>query len=311
VGSPPSSSSLPRTIALPRGGSLVVRQSDPGDAVALQQLYDGLSLDDRYRRFFSGSLPPDFAERWAALGERGGVGLVAVIANGEEHIVAEAGFGVLADGDGEFAITVSREWRGWLGAYLLDVLVEEAARRGVRNLRAEILVENTAMLALVRSRGYAVLDDDDWSSVRVTISTTGSTPDWPEVDDRPRVLVEAPGGRWSSAGDAQTRGMQVITCPGPERAPPGGCPALEGRPCPLAAHADVIVFAFPPSDPRAQALLAAHPRLHEAVPLVVAPPASGASFVVPEGATPVACTPAAEVIELVSALAARRHEDAV
>jgi hypothetical protein len=308
---PPTSSSLPRTITLPHGRSLVVRRSEPGDAEALQQLYEGLSLDDRYHRFFSGSMPRGFAERWATLGERGGVGIVAVTANGEEHVVAEAGFGVLADGDGEFAITVSREWRGWLGAYLLDILVEEAARRGVGNLRAEILVENTAMLALVRSRGYAVLDDDDWSCVRVTIATTGSVPDWPAADDRPRVLVEAPGGHWSLTSDADTRGLQVIACPGPDRSSSGGCPALDGHPCPLAAHADVIVFALPPSDPHAHALLAAHPRLHGDVPLIVAPPATGAASVAADGTTPSACTPAAAVIGLVSALAARHHEGTV
>jgi hypothetical protein len=109
------------------------------------------------------------------------------------------------------------------------------------------------------------------------------------------VLVEATGGRWPLAGEARAQGMQVIACPGPERTPTGGCPALEGRPCPLASHADVIVFALQPSDPRVQDLLLAHPRVHGDVPLVVAPPG--------------ACTPAAEVIGLVSSVAARHHED--
>ena len=54
------------------------------------------------------------------------------------------------------------------------------------------------------------------------------------------------------------------------------------------------MFALQPSDPRAQDLLLAHPRVHRDVPLVVAPP--------------VACTPAAEVIGLVSSLAAQHEE---
>jgi hypothetical protein len=221
-------SGYPRTIVLPGGRALTVRHSEPGDAAGLSALYDGLSLDDRYHRFFSGSTPKHFVEQWTHLDERGGVGLVAVATNGDEHIVAEAGYALLANGDGELAITVAHAWRGWLGAYLLDALVQEAADRGVPNLQAEILVDNGPMFALVRSRGYAIVGEGDWSSVRVKIGTTSNTPSWPQVDERPRVLVETPGGRWPPAKDAEASGLQVIACPGPGRGTKG-CPALAGQ----------------------------------------------------------------------------------
>jgi hypothetical protein len=302
-------SPLPQTIELPGDRTLVVRHSQPEDARALGELYAGLSLDDRYHRFFSGSMPAGFAERWSRLDERGGVGVVAVVRDEHgERVVAEAGFGMLPSGDGEFAITVAHEWRGWLGAYLLDVLVREAADRDVPNLEAEILIDNRPMLALVHARGYAVVDHDEWSSVRVTIGTGTSTPDWPNLDQRPRVLVETPGGRWSPTREAQARGMQVIACPGPATQP-HGCPVLDGRPCPLAAHADVIVFAFPPSDPGAQLVLGEHPRLHADAPLVVALPSPDETYNVPSDATIVApWTPAAELIDIVSDLATRHAE---
>ncbi len=305
----PSSGPFPRTVALPGGRTITVRHSEPRDAAELTEFYERLSLDDRYHRFFSGARPKDFVERWTHLAERGGVGLVAVVANGTERIVADAGFDLLPDGDGELAITVERDWRGWLGAYLLDALVQEAAARGIPNLQAEILVDNGPMLALVRSRGYAILDHGDWTSVRVTIGTRDDTPDWPEGDERPRVLVETPSGRWPSTDAAVASGLRVMACPGPARGP-HGCPALAGRPCPLAAHADVIVFAFPPSDADAQAILTAHSRLHEEVPLVVAPTSTAEELVVPPVATTIAaCTPAAEVIALVSELAWRHRGD--
>ena len=137
-------------------------------------------------------MPKNFVEKWMHVTEHGGVGLVAVVANGGEHIVAEAGVALLPDGDGELALTVARKWRGWLGPFLLDALVQEAAARGIPNLQAEILVDNGAMFSLVRSRGYAILDHGDWSSVHVTIGTGGYPPGWPEHDDQPRVLVETP-----------------------------------------------------------------------------------------------------------------------
>ena len=247
-----------RTFDLPGGLTMTVRHSVPADVSGLAELYDGLSLDDRYHRFFSGSMPKDFVEKWMHVTEQGGVGLVAAVANGAEHIVAEAGFALLPDGDGELALAVAKE-SARLARSLpaRTALVQEAAARGIPNLQAEILVDNGAMFSLVRSRGYAILDHGDWSSVRVTVGMAGSPPSWPEADERPRVLVETPGGRWPAA-NVGASGLQIIGCPGPTRAH-HGCPALlAGRPCPLAAHADVIVFVFPPSDAKAQETASVH-----------------------------------------------------
>ena len=306
-----SASAYLRTFDVGDGRTMTVRHSRPADVAGIAELYDGLSLDDRYHRFFSGCMPSDFAEKWIHIADTGGVGLVVVVANGGEHIVAEAGFALLPNGDGELALTVAREWRGWLGPFLLDALVHEAAERGIPNLRAQVLVDNAAMLALVRARGYAVIDQRDRSMVSVTIGTEGYPPSWPVADERPRVLVETPGGRWHAANERGASDLQIIGCPGPARAK-HGCPALAGRPCPLAAHADVIVFAFPPSDAQAQAILSAHSRLHEDVPLLVAPAPSAEGLAIPPAATTVAaCTPAAELILLVSELAARHRRDAI
>ena len=255
---------------------MTVRNSDPDDVSGLTELYDGLSLDDRYHRFFSGSMPKDFVEKWIHVTEQGGVGLVAVVANGGEHIVAEAGVALLPDGDGELALTVAREWRGWLGPFLLDALVQEAAARGIPNLQAEILVDNGAMFSLVRSRGYAILDHGDWSSVRVTIGTAGYPPDWPEADDRPRVLVETPGGRWPAANAggqrlADHRVSRTDTVA-------GWLPGSRGPSVPPCGACRRDRLRVPPSDAQAQAILSEHPRLHEGVPLVVAPASSAAGL---------------------------------
>jgi hypothetical protein len=85
------------------------------------------------------------------------------------------------------------------------------------------------------------------------------------------VLVEAPGGRWSSATAGEAAGLAFISCSGP-RGPRRSCPALAGRPCPLAAEADAIVVANLPEDgDHWPALLAAHPALHPGVPVCVEP----------------------------------------
>lgn len=58
---------------------------------------------------------------------------MAVISDDGERIVGEAEYILLPGGDGELAITVAPDWRGWLGPYLLDTLLEVAASRGVAN----------------------------------------------------------------------------------------------------------------------------------------------------------------------------------
>jgi hypothetical protein len=121
------------------------------------------------------------------------------------------------------------------------------------------------MLAVVNSRGYAVLCHPDFNEVRVTTGTVPVTPGWPGAHDRPRILIEARGTRSSLHGQLAQSGFQVITCPGPGRR----CPALAGRPCALAAGADAIVLTLPADDHDVAALVEGHARLHAAVPLCV------------------------------------------
>ena len=280
---------------LPGGGLLTVRPVTRADVDGLMALYDGLSRGDRYRRFFSAYSPPRaFFERLATVVERGGYGVVAAAGADNEaaehggdsrpdtaggdagRIVGEANYVLLGNGDGELGMMVAADQRGWLGAYMLDALVEAAAARGVPNIEADVLATNRSMLTLLRSRGYATMGSSDWVSVRLIVGTAGHTPVWPPHRDpaapgrRPRVLVEAPGGRWHAQAEAEAAGLQVIACSGPHGRR-SRCPVLAGQPCPLAAAADAIVVSSAPDDERWGALLEAHGGLHPGVPVCVEP----------------------------------------
>jgi len=261
-----------RSVPLPGNRTLVVRPATRADVPALEALYGELDDEARYRRFFSMYRPNrEFLERMATAAERGGYELLAIVRDdrsGEERVIAEAGYTISRKGVAELAITVAEAWRGWVGAYLLDALVDAAAARGVDNLRAEVLVANRPMLALARSRGYATVGHPDWTIVSLLIGTHGRTPTWPERDGPPRVLVEVPGGRWPAEQEARAAGLDVVVCPGP-REYPARCPALDGEPCPLATHADAIVVVPPAGDSRWQALLESHASLHAGVPVLV------------------------------------------
>lgn len=283
-----------RQVSLPDGASVTLRAVTLSDADGLVALYDGLSDDDRHRRFFSGFRPPrSFFERLATVVDRGGYGLVATIdgdgeaergrsARAGPRIVGEANYELLPNGDGELGMAVAAGQRGWLGPYLIDALAEAAASRGVPNLEADVLITNGCMLTLLRSRGYATVTSDDWSTLRLLVGTAGHTPEWPGgaaaggPTDRPRVLVEVPGGRWHAGAEAEEAGLQVVACSGPGGTRRPRCPVLAGRPCPLAAGADAIVVSNVPDDERWHAIVDAHADLHPGVPVCMEPRAGPA-----------------------------------
>lgn len=263
----PPSLELPITLSLPGGSSLTVRRVRLDDVDALVTLYAGLGDSDRRRRFFTQFRATQaWVVDWIRRCRESGDSLVAEVADTGE-IVGEAAYLLQPNGNGDFALTVDAAWRGWLGPYLLDVLVELAAASGVPNLEADILTDNRSMQAIVRRRGAAIGPQSDHSVVHVVIGTHRRMAEWSaQPGHGPRVLVEVPGGRWGHSPELASGGYEVLGCPGPGRRHEP-CPALSGQPCPLAATADAIVVALPPGG--ADDLVGAHRRLHPGVPVVV------------------------------------------
>lgn len=303
-----------REIELPGDRLLTIRPMELDDAPGISRLYRALGAHDLYLRFFSTRPPPEsFVADMVAKATSAGAGLVATIATappdsaepGERDpeaalrdpaadggrepadgtLVAEATFSPLPDGDAELGITVAAGARGWLGPYLLDVLLGAAAQRGVANLQAEVLVTNGRMLSMLRRRGCAVLDHDDRPAiVRVVVGTASSIPSWAPRATGRRVVVETPGGRWRGDAVLRAAGYRVMACSGP---PDGwaSCPPMEGRACPLAAGADLVIDAVP--DPTGQRLASAHATT-TSVRLAVIGPVGAA---VPSGAPSLAAAP--------------------
>lgn len=254
---------VPSTVRLPDGRAVVVREAVLADVPGLVALFEGLTPDDRHRRFFSGYRPDDAFVR--ALLDRppaeGRLLVAEVSGPAGSDIVAEAEYARLPDGDGELAMTVDRRWRGWLGPFLLDALLQVADAAGIPNLRAEVLAQNRPMLALLRSRGCAIVERGDPCVTAVVVGAHGAAPSWAPGSAHPRVLLEATGGRWQLTGKLGEAGVPLLRCPGPiVRAVNVPCPLLDGATCPLADGADVIVHALGRDDPRCAAVLDAHRR---------------------------------------------------
>jgi len=256
----------PRRVDLADGRTVAVRAGSRNDVPGLASLYAGLSDEDTYLRFFSAHRPDaPFFEQMVTLAERGGALLVVEVDDGESRtIVGDAWYSMLPNGDGELAITVAKEWRGWLGAYLLDALLDIAAANGVPNLEAEIMLRNRPMMGLVRRRGCVRMADDG-AAARVAIATRGRVPSWPPNAEHPRVLVE--GRReWHAHDAAARRGLSVLVCPGPSEV--DRCPVLAGGTCPLVEEADAIVVGVSPDDQQARQLIRRHRERQPGLPVL-------------------------------------------
>ena len=298
-----------RTIELSAGHRLEIRSMTVADADLLDQLYQSLSTGDLHLRFFAAFRPARrFLEKWATIGEHGGYSVIAIEHRGDEsRPVAEAGYAMLADGFGELAVTVAPDWRGWLGPYLIDVLVEHAAAAGLPGLRAEVLTENTTMRRLLAQRG-AVVAEHDAGTVQLVIGTSTRVAPWIATDERPRVLVEVAGGRWSAERAAHAAGFATRACPGPGsgRDPSRRCPLLEGGTCPVAAEADAIVMLLPRDDERTAQIVERHLATRPGVPLLVV---SGTGGEVPAGCVPVDGAGSEDVVaQLLSLIGTHRSD---
>jgi len=149
-------------VPLPEGHTLTVRPATTGDIDGLMALYDSLSNEDRHLRFFTLTRPRrQVMEHFIEANYKHGLWLVAVTDGGE--IVADGGYTRLPDGDAEFALTVRKDWRGWLGPFLLDLLLHDAGEHDIDNLRAIVLRENRPMMRLIERHGYACIDQPDWA----------------------------------------------------------------------------------------------------------------------------------------------------
>lgn len=248
-----------------------IRPTTVDDADRLESLYAAMTPEDRRLRFFTAWLPkPDWCESWASIRDRGGFGVIATVEgeDGVESVAGEAGYALRWDGDGDLAVTVAPEWRGWLGAYLLDRIVEYAAANGVSSLQADVLDDNAPMRRMLEHRG-AVTFEHPAGTVHLSIGTASHVPTWPPDDDRRRVLVEVAGGRWAGEARATEDGLAVATCRGPQRREREGCPVLSGGRCPLADGADAIVVLLDPGDETTHRLIDAHAAQNPTTPVFI------------------------------------------
>jgi acetyltransferase len=163
---------LTKPLTLDDGATITLRPIRPQDAEGLIDLVDRASSEDVRLRFRGGvaRLPREWAARLSQIDYDREMALVADA--GADGIWGVARYA--ADPEGlaaEFALAVrtDRQKHG-LGGTLLNALIDEARRRGLKEIWGEVEARNGRMLELAKSLGFDRRPASDLSLVRVTLS---------------------------------------------------------------------------------------------------------------------------------------------
>lgn len=166
----------PRTISeaeLADGAVIALRRIESGDSASVVALYETLTADERYFRFFTRR--PAHLAAWAlsltepsddryALGAFAGETLVGV-ANYVASSTPEAA---------EVAVVVAHDQhlRG-VGTALLHRLAEIARNKGIQHFTADVLGENHPMLNVLSDAGWPWTRCRDGAVLRVDVDLAG------------------------------------------------------------------------------------------------------------------------------------------
>ncbi len=167
-----------RAVTLPGGRRVRLRPIRPDDAPRLVELYDRLSRQTAYQRFFTvmQRLPPDWARLHAAVDHQRRFALVAEDSTGPGRpLVGVARYEPVPESDTvELAVVVQDSWQGLgLGTLLLRGLLHAAELNGIHRFRAYVLVENRRMLHLLKRHARVLEQQRDGSVLELTLAAAG------------------------------------------------------------------------------------------------------------------------------------------
>lgn len=163
-----------RVVKLKNGRQIMLRPARASDADGIRALFHSMPADDVYTRFFHRlhSLSNREVARLCNLNYETEVAFVAVEGPREnEQVVAQSCYFINPSTNlAETAFMVDPAWQGTgLGSALQRRMAEHARARGLRGFIAEVLPENSKMLALARGFSNNIHVERDEDTVHVTM----------------------------------------------------------------------------------------------------------------------------------------------
>ncbi len=140
---------------------IFVRPIRPEDAPLLVELFESLSPQSVYRRFFTTMkrLPHSMLARFTQIDYDRHIALVALSVSKSKESMLGVARVILERNqkEAEFSVVVSDPWQGkGIGAALLQRCLNIAKERGIEKVMGTVLAENTQMLALGKKLGFKI-----------------------------------------------------------------------------------------------------------------------------------------------------------
>jgi len=165
----------PCTAELVDGSVISLRQLKPADANAVVQLYESMTDEERYLRFFA--MHPAGLDGWArSIAERRD-GQYSLGAFGAGKLLGVANYVACPEpGDAEVAVVVAHaEHLRGVGTALLRRLGRIAKANGLHRFVAKVLWENHLMLRVLADAGWPCTRQLDGSVVNVEVDLDTET----------------------------------------------------------------------------------------------------------------------------------------
>ena len=148
-----------------------VRALRSADEAEILQAFERMSDAARYMRFMRVGREPDPQRLRAVLTSfpEAGIGIVATVpaADGIDIVGSAIAVFTTERTSCEFAVTVASEFGGTgLATRLMTTLIDEAKRRGQKEMEGLVLKQNQSMLRLAKRLGFRVESDPDDPTVR-------------------------------------------------------------------------------------------------------------------------------------------------
>ncbi len=166
-----------RDVTLKNNTAVQLRPIRPEDADSIIALVKEMSAESRYFRFMHAinELSPQMVAQFTKLDYDRQMAFVATSL--QNAIVGVSRYTMSNDRlSGEFAISVSEQWKGMgLATALMQLLIEHATVQGLEKLQGDVLRTNAAMQALMHAMGFiATTNYDDPDVILYTYSLNKS-----------------------------------------------------------------------------------------------------------------------------------------
>jgi acetyltransferase len=159
-------------INLRDGRAVHLRATCLADEAELLQAFERMSEEARYMRLMHIVREPNLERVRGVLASfpEDGIGIVATVPAADGIDIVGSAIAMFASDrtNCEFAITVDAAFGGTgLGTALMTALIDEARRRGLKQMEGFVLSENQPMLRLARRLGFSVKYAPGDTSVRI------------------------------------------------------------------------------------------------------------------------------------------------